>query len=274
MPTGYKNGKTTMLVIRNLNEDNSFNRVDILGLSKDDFYLIERGVESLLKTQDGYNPDKVCSLLRNLNDNGTFLLNSENNIPMYSKQEVNYKSVDLGLPSGLLWATCNVGATSPEQAGLYFAWGETTGYTAEQVKKGERSFDDDSYKAKIKFSNFTHKQDAARTFMGGNWHMPTNDDWRELLDNCDAVWTDDYNGTGVAGKVFTSKVNGNSVFFPAGGFCLNKSVDEIDSNGYYWSASGLSSSRASNLHFRPGFQYVSKYGRRFCGFTVRGVCER
>ena len=89
-----------MLVIRNLNEDNSFNRVDILGLSKDDFYLIERGVESLLKTQDGYNPDKVCSLLRNLNDNGTFLLNNENNIPMYSQQEVNNEFVDLGLPSG------------------------------------------------------------------------------------------------------------------------------------------------------------------------------
>ena len=103
-----------MLVIRNLNEDNSFNRVDILGLSKDDFYLIERGVESLLKTQNGYNPNKVCSLLRNLNDNETFLLNSENNIPMYSKQEANCEFVDLGLPSGTLWATCNVGATSPE----------------------------------------------------------------------------------------------------------------------------------------------------------------
>lgn len=58
-----------------------------------------------------------------------------------------HEFVDLGLPSGTLWATCNVGATSPEQRGLYFAFGETKGYSAEQVKKGERSFDSASYTA-------------------------------------------------------------------------------------------------------------------------------
>ena len=181
-----------MLVIRNLNEDNSFNRVDILGLSEDDFYLIERGVESLLKTQNGYNPDKVCSLLRNLNDNGTFLLNSENNIPMYSKQETNCEFVDLGLPSGTLWATCNVGATSPEQAGLYFVWGETTGYTAEQVASGVRAFKSGSYKAASISADLTLEQDAAHVNLGGDWRMPTKDEWRELIDNCNVVWTDDY----------------------------------------------------------------------------------
>ena len=70
---------------------------------------------------------------------------------MTMKMKANHKGhefVNLGLPSGTLWATCNVGATSPEQAGLYFAWGETTGYTADQGKNGERSFSELSYKSR------------------------------------------------------------------------------------------------------------------------------
>ena len=262
-----------MLVIRNLNKDNSFDRVDILGLSKDDFYLIERGIESLLKTQDGYNPDRIYSLLRNLNDNGTFLPNSENNIPMYSKQEVNYGFVDLGLPSGTLWATCNVGATSPEQTGLYFAWGETTGYTAEQVKKGVRKFNKITYKAKkIKF-DLTLEQDAARANLGDNWRIPTDTDFEELINNTTQTWTDDYNGTGVKGRIFTSRVNGNSVFLPAAGYCRNTSVSSIGSYGYYWSASWYSSSGAWYLCFDSGFQWLNNNGRD-CGVPVRGVCKK
>ena len=98
-----------------------------------------------------------------------------------------HKFVDLGLPSGTLWATCNVGATSPEQAGLYFAFGETTGYTAEQVKSGERAFDDESYTAYSVSDNLTLEQDAAHVHMCGKWRMPTKKDWWELLDNCNAV---------------------------------------------------------------------------------------
>ena len=262
-----------MLVIRNLNEDNSFNRVDILGLSKDDFYLIERGVESLLKTQDGYNPDRIYSLLRNLNDNGTFLLNSENNIPVYSKQEVNNKFVDLGLPSGTLWATCNVGATSPEQAGLYFAWGETVGYTAEQVKRGVRKFNKTSYKAKKFKSDLTLEQDAAHVNLGDNWRMPTCDEFQELLNNCNVVQKEDYNGTGVKGRIFTSRVNGNSVFFPIAGYCRNASVISVGSYGYYWSASWDSSSFAWYLCFDSGFQSLY-YDYRYYGQPVRGVCKK
>ena len=261
-----------MLVIRNLNEDNSFNRVDILGLSKDDFYLIEKGIESLLKTQDGYNPNRIYSLLRNLNDNGTFLLNSKNNFPMYSQQEVNNEFVDLGLPSGTLWATRNVGATSPEQTGLYFAFGETEGFTAEQVENGTKKFNKTSYKAKKIKSDLTLEQDAARANLGGNWRMPTDTDFEELINNTTQTWTDNYNGTGVAGKVFTSKVNGNSVFFPAAGYCRNTSVSSIGSYGYYWSASWDSSSFAWYLCFDSGFQSLY-YDYRYYGQPVRGVCK-
>ena len=104
--------------------------------------------------------------------------------------ENNYKYVDLGLPSGLKWATCNVGATSPEQAGLYFAWGETTGYTAEQVKSGVRAFNSDTYNSGPAASistDLTLEQDAVHANLGGNWRMPTKDDYQELFDNCNVT---------------------------------------------------------------------------------------
>ena len=186
-----------------------------------------------------------------------------------------YEYVDLGLPSRLKWATCNVGATSPEQAGLYFAWGETTGYTGEQVTSGVRAFSQDVYNSGPVASistDLTLEQDVAHVNLGGNWRMPTKAEYQELLDNCNVVWTDDYNGTGVAGMMFTSKVNGNSVFFPAAGYCYNLSVDSVGSDGVYWSASWSSSSLAWELEFYSGSQTLYGSGRCY-GYSVRGVCE-
>ena len=186
-----------------------------------------------------------------------------------------HEFVDLGLPSGTLWATCNVGATSPEQTGLYFAFGETTGYSAEQVKKGERSFGELSYKARPTASISTDlelEEDAAHIHMGGKWRMPTKAECQELIDNCNGVWTDDYNGTGVAGRIFTSRVNGNSVFFPAAGDCYYSSVRSVGSFGNFWSASWCSPSLAWYLCFGFGSQYLSG-DSRYCGYSVRGVCK-
>ena len=192
--------------------------------------------------------------------------------------------VDLGLPSGLLWATCNVGAASPEQAGLYFAFGETTGYTAEQVTSGTRAFTEGEYNAGSAASistNLTLEQDAARANLGGKWRMPTKAEFQELIDNCDVAWTDDYNGaevegrilfTGVKGRVFTSRVNGNSVFFPAAGRCYSSSVDIVGDFGYCWSASLLRSSDAFGLNFNFENQWVNSIPR-YIGISVRGVCE-
>ena len=98
------------------------------------------------------------------------------NIPTHN----GYEYVDLGLPSGLKWATCNVGASNPQDYGLYFAWGETTGYTAEQVKSGVRKFDSASYTASAISTNLTLEQDAAHVNLGGNWRMPTKAEFQEL----------------------------------------------------------------------------------------------
>ena len=196
-------------------------------------------------------------------------------VEIVNGQENGFDYADLGLPSGTLWATCNVGASSPEQAGLYFAWGETVGYTAEQVKSGERAFTTDEYNAGPAASisaDLTLEQDAARANLGGNWRMPNKAEWKELIENCNVAWMDDYNGTGVAGRVFTSKVNGNSVFLPAVGYCYNSSVNDVGSYGYYWSAS-WGGSRAWSLYFGSGFQ--SRYNSiRYCGYSVRGVCRK
>ena len=184
-----------------------------------------------------------------------------------------YEYVDLGL--SVKWATCNVGATSPEQAGLYFAWGETTGYTGADVRSEIRQFTEDVYKAGPAASintDLTLEQDAAHANMGGNWRMPTKDEYQELLDNCNVVWTDDYNGTGVVGRIFTSKVNGNSVFIPAAGYCYNLSMISVGSGGLYWSASWTTSTDAWILLFGSGYQRLDFYNRCY-GQSVRGVCE-
>ena len=183
-----------------------------------------------------------------------------------------YEYVDLGLPSGLKWATCNVGATSPEQAGLYFAWGETVGYTAEQVERWEHSFDSASYTASAISTDLTLEQDAAHVNLGGNWRMPTKAECQELIDNCDYVWTDDYNGTGIKGSIFTSKVNGKSVFFPAAGRVYESSIGSEGDEGRYWSASWNSPSEAWCLN--PYSILSELYSdERKCGNSVRGVCE-
>ena len=179
-----------------------------------------------------------------------------------------YEYVDLGL--SVKWATCNVGASSPEQTGLYFAWGETVGYTAEQVENWERSFDSSSYTASVISTDLKPEQDAAHVNLGGNWRIPTKDEYQELLDNCNVVWTDDYNGTGIKGRIFTSNINGNSVFFPAAGGCDYSSVGGVGSYGDYWSASWDSSSDAWRLGFNSGSQRLYTTNRYY-GYSVRGV---
>ena len=123
------------------------------------------------------------------------------NIEFASDPANGYEYVDLGLPSGNLWAKCNVGASTEEESGLYFAWGETQGYTSEQVgsEEGERTFDGSTYKFSIdgsrqnfsKYNSTDNKttldleDDAAHINMGGGWKIPTEEDFIELCKNTD-----------------------------------------------------------------------------------------
>ena len=102
-----------------------------------------------------------------------------NNTSNVTNTHNGHEFVDLGLPSGTLWATCNVGSTSPEQAGLYFAWGETTGYTDKKIVKSVGVKERFTSLSKISWEN-RFKYDAARVCMGGKWRIPTDFDIRHL----------------------------------------------------------------------------------------------
>ena len=188
--------------------------------------------------------------------------------------------IDLGLPSGTLWATCNVGANKPSAYGLYFQWGDTKGYTKEQVGKGKgkKAFKWDDYKwnASEGFTKYNTAgeslelaDDAAHANMGGDWHMPTPTQITELLNNTTHTWTTQ---DGVNGRLFTSKKNGKSIFIPAAGGAWRGSVYNGGGNGYVWS-SMLSTGNVfygQYLNFYSG--NVHLYGNsRDNGFSVRGV---
>lgn len=162
---------------------------------------------------------------------------------------LHHDYVDLGLPSGLLWATCNVGASEPEDYGDYFAWGETQIkdvyiWNNYQYYNGIGSY---GYGYLTKYSpvstwgyngftdNLTSllpEDDAASANWGNDWRMPTYDEWKELFLNTNQIWTTQ---NGINGKLITGS-NGNSLFLPATGYKTDELVD-VGIVGYYWSSS-------------------------------------
>ena len=208
-------------------------------------------------------------------------------------------AVDLGLPSGLKWASCNVGASAPEENGDYFAWGETepyyedgyarsenpvwkdgkTGYnwvsyqwcngTAESLTK---YCTDNEYGTVDNRTVLEPDDDAASANWGGNWRMPTDAEWTELRTECTWTWTTQ---DGVYGRLVTSNTNGNSIFLPAAGYWDNTALRYgSDSYGYYWSSSLSVSS--PGFACRVGFYSSSVYRgvySRYRGFPVRPVTD-
>ena len=132
--------------------------------------------------------------------------------------------VDLGLPSGLLWATCNVGATAPEEYGDYFAWGETA--PKDSYTEANYTYSDNPFK-------LPSDHDAATANWGGNWRMPTRLELQELYNNTTMTWTQQ---GGVNGRLFTAS-NGNSLFLPAAGYRDGTSLIFVGNRGSYWSSS-------------------------------------
>ena len=155
--------------------------------------------------------------------------------------------VDLGLPSGTLWATCNVGASSPEDYGSFFAWGETctkSTYNWDNYKYANgTSFEDPKltkYCSQSEYGNngFTDNlttlqagDDPATAKWGSGWRTPSKTQWEELLSNTTRKWTTQ---NGKKGYLFTSKKNGQSVFLPTAG---GRWYSDLDSYGDYWSRS-------------------------------------
>lgn len=171
--------------------------------------------------------------------------------------------VDLGLPSGLKWATCNVGASSPSDYGNYYAWGETSpksSYTEGNCATWEQNIGDIAGTSR----------DAARQNWGGSWRMPTHAEFGELINNCTWTWTtqNGHNGYKVTGP------NGNSIFLPAAGCPYGASSYHVGSDGFYWSSTpyGSSTQRAYIFSFDSGIRNRF-WDSRYHGQSVRPVSE-
>ena len=207
---------------------------------------------------------------------------SENTTLVARFEKIKHEAIDLGLPSGIKWATMNVGATSPEDYGGYYAWGETeekSNYSWSTYKWCNGSYDTmTKYCTNSKYGTVDNKtvldpdDDVAHVKWGGSWRMPTNAEQDELRNNCTWTWTTQ---NGVNGYKVTSKTNGNSIFLPAAGHRSGTYLDDSWSYGYYWSSSFYEdySYNAYNLNFDSGYFGWNRYYYRCSGFSVRPVSE-
>ena len=193
--------------------------------------------------------------------------------------------VDLGLPSGLMWASWNLGATNATESGYYYAWGATD--TSEVYDWIEYKYANDSYYNLTKYCTISDygnngfvdtrtkllpEDDVAHVLLGGNWRMPTYADIQELRsqDNCKWVWTtiDGVNGYKVIGP------NGNYIFLPAAGWRSDDSLLDQGSDGRYWSSTLEEDGpyHAQYLGFYPSGLRIDSGYSRYYGLSIRPVC--
>lgn len=220
--------------------------------------------------------------------------------PVKPEPALDHAIVDLGLPSGTLWATTNVGATSPEGYGDYFAWGETepyyngdsqspltltwkTGKTAGYDWTSYTKFGTYDSSASYHYYGFTKynvtngptilesADDAATANWGSAWRMPTLDEWKELVNNTDHEWA---TINGVNGQKFMKKTDRSVfIFLPAAGYRSMTYLDDQELYGNYWSSEldGDGSRGAWGLYFDSGRVGPSYYSNRCGGNSVRPV---
>ena len=178
-------------------------------------------------------------------------------------------AVDLGLPSGLLWCEHNVGASRPEEFGLYFSWGNVTGHAeGSGYDFSQTNYDASAGAALTGNITVDDTYDMAHHNMGGLWRLPRPAEFSELNSNCDHIWIDE---DGVQGMRFTSRINGNAIFFPAAGLYNGTTLEGRGTGGYYWSSGFYSASYAYNLGFHSAGVDPQSYSSRRYGFTVRAV---
>ena len=251
------------------------------------------------ETQAAYEAAQSGLILPNVS------LTVDNNTVHYipSTPTPSHDFVEIG---GVKWATMNVGANSITDTGLYFQWGDTQGYTADQVGDGEglKYFDWEDYKyaeldpsgsngsgsgsgsggGTYKLTKYNEtdgktvleaSDDAVTAAWGSTWRMPTTAEYAALVTTTTSAWTADYQGSGVAGMICTDKNDSSKIlFFPAAGHCGNGSVSNVGRHGNYWSSSIISSSLvqyAFDLFFDSYNADWETNDIRSLGFSVRGV---
>ncbi len=176
------------------------------------------------------------------------------NIEKAFQRDTNGHSyVDLGLPSGVCWATSNLGADNSSDIGDHFAWGETS-------KKYE--YTQNSYNLSLGNNTLSLGNDAAASQWGGTWRTPTKDEWQELINNCHWSWNE--TGYRVTGK------NGNSIFLPAAGYSKGSSRFKEGERGDYWTSSPVGSNKAYEFVIKSDVHNIES-DSRFYGLSIRPV---
>lgn len=183
-----------------------------------------------------------------------------------------FEFIDLGLPSGTLWSTANVGASEPTDFGMYFRWGDLQGYKADQVGENKQ-FNWEDYeweKYRIPKATLDLEDDAANHYMGGSWHMPSYQQIKELMDNTISKWA---NLNCIKGYLLTSR-NGKSIFIPAAGYMspTDGSVRYRGTDCNIWTSmlDTLNDDYGQYLYlYLGGANFDSSL--RDVGFSVRGV---
>lgn len=165
----------------------------------------------------------------------------------------------------------NVGASAPEEYGLYFSWGNTDGHTPGDGYEFTKATYNNTPGAEIS-GNIPISQDAARVNMGGSWRMPTKEELVELFNSLYTTneWVNNYKGSSMNGYLVTSKANGNQLFFPAAGY-LDEQAHEVGSLGSYWSSLSENEDSTFILYFDDGDINPNDSSVPYFGYTVRGV---
>ena len=169
-------------------------------------------------------------------------------------------AVDLGLPSGTLWCKCNLGAENEYNYGDYYTWGELT-------PKDEK-YTDENYTYKGNPKQLPSKRDAATQKLGNNFHIPTEEQFNELIEYTNNKWIR-YENTGFCGRLFIGK-NGNTLYIPAAGYADEDGFHSFDFGGYVWTSDRKNAYFARALRFNDeDFNMCSYY--RANGISIRPV---
>lgn len=206
--------------------------------------------------------------------------------PTVSGQQEGHDFVDLGLPSGTMWATCNVGATDAESYGSYFAWGETSAKAEFEWQNYKHGNGEAESRVKMtKYCSHSRKgevdnkqvlelaDDAAAATWQGKWRTPTKDEWEEMLNGCTWEWVKNFNGKGFDMKKGTSKTNGNTIYFSFSGYYNGKTF--IENECELWSVNQKPDNGLDAYYVRMLTHNQNMHnGPRKQGMAIRAVCGK
>ena len=267
------------------------NGSNISNLNNDAKYVKEG--ENISKLNNDAKYVKEGENISKLNNDAKYISKSEvdEKLASLNSQLAGEGMVDLGLPSGTLWATCNVGATQPTAAGYYFAWGETSPkesysqetytYKKNDAGTGYVKYGDDGV------TTLKPEDDAATVNMGERWAIPTLNQWMELYDNCYWQYTTTYNGLNMSGYIVykikneadkgklsdplaSYTIEDTHIFLPMAGSKANTSTSGFNELGSYWTSDYYSSLSCYCVLLRSTAKSKSSGNRRY-GIPVRAV---